>query len=42
MVAMRNQIPGVAEAFGRRKRLYLCGHPIADSVQAIANQIARF
>ena len=33
-MATQNQIPGVAEAFGRRKRILLCGHPIADYVQS--------
>ena len=31
-MATQNQIPGVAEAFGRRKRILPCGHPIADYV----------
>ena len=33
-MATQNQTLGVAEAFGRRKRFYLCEHPIADYVHS--------
>ena len=33
-MATQSQIPGVAEAFGRRKRVFLCGHLIADYVHS--------
>ena len=41
-MATENQIPGVAEAFGRRKRICLCSHPIADYVHSYRQQNSPF